>query len=207
MHDPWSEARCPEIFGGWQLEKIFCSLVFLLWIWALKCPELSLWGGGCGCEVTRDSVITCCEDEVCHQEHVQIIAATFVTWHQERRRAQWCWCVQTISTYIRHKSTVLSQPKPPSQPHIPTARQSLWLYDETLNFNKYHLKSLILLNVRNLTASIAPVQLQYSVPWIELYCLLTATGGVSPARAGISIRLWWRMWTWGVICIYVDYWL
>ena len=55
------------------------------------------------------------------------------------------------------KSTVLSQPKPPSQPHIPTARQSLWLYDETLNFNKYHLKSLIL-HVRNLTASTA----QYS---------------------------------------------
>ena len=159
MHDPWSEARCPEIFGGWQLEKIFCSLVFLLWIWALKCPELSLWGGGCGCEGTRDSVITCCEDEVC------LIRSMFRSLRQHllcgtRRGGEHNGAdVFRRSVYkTLGKSTVLSQPKPPSQPHIPTARQSLWLYDETLNFNKYHLKSLILLNVRNLTASTA----QYS---------------------------------------------
>ena len=157
MHDPWSEARCPEIFGGWQLEKIFCSLVFLLWIWGLKCPELSLWGGGCGCEVTRDSVITCCEDEVC------LIRSMFRSLRQHllhgtSRGGNTMVLMCSDDQYIYKtlgKSTVLSQPKPPSQPHIPTARQSLWLYDETLNFNKYHLKSLILLNVRNLTASTA----------------------------------------------------
>ena len=155
MHDPWSEARCPEIFGGWQLEKIFCSLVFLLWIWALKCPELSLWGGECGCEAgtawSHVVKMKCVSSEACSDHCCNI--CYMAPGEEESIMVLMCSDDQYIYKTLG-KSTVLSQPKPPSQPHIPTARQSLWLYDETLNFNKYHLKSLIL-HVRNLTASTA----------------------------------------------------